>query len=328
MKHDYNKIVYLDKKRKDALWIDWTLGNHCNFSCSYCPDILHDGSEPWPSLQECKKFVHDMILHYKKLNKKYFIFNLLGGEPTVWKNLEKFCILVKEIAAENNVTAIIEILTNGGRTMRWWHDNYHLLDVFKITHHSEFADPHHTKELAEYIYKKNLPVWIQVPMLPNIWDTCVEHLKIISNSDCHYSVFVKTLLIDFDIEPYPYTSDQKDFMSQFVRKKKGSVVRDDISISSQTMLNDIFIEKVKPSQILIDRKHSWSGWKCWAGIDLISINRRGYTKLGGGCLVKYPNFTQKHISDNFEFPTSPVTCTQKWCSCAIDIHIKKEKIND
>ena len=34
------------------------------------------------------------------------------------------------------------------------------------------------------------------------------------------------------------------------------------------------------------------------------------------------------ISENFEFPIEPVTCTQKWCPCAADILIRKEKISD
>ena len=53
MNHDYNKIVYVDEKRNNALWIDWTLGNSCNFSCSYCPDNLHDGTANWVSLEDC-----------------------------------------------------------------------------------------------------------------------------------------------------------------------------------------------------------------------------------------------------------------------------------
>lgn len=334
MNHDYNKIIYVDEKRKDALWIDWTLGNHCNFSCSYCPDILHNGSIQWISLEECEKFVRKIIVHYSQFNKKYFIFNLLGGEPTVWRNLKKFCILVKEIAAENNVTAIIEILTNGGRTMRWWRSNYHLFDTFKITHHSEFADPRHTKELAEFLYETGNRCSIQVPMLPDNWDVCIRHINVLADTDVPYNLLTKTLLIDFGSNPYPYTDEQKNYIEQAWEGSLEKNIKPSIELEPMVktkawqMLNDSIIDGVKPSQILLQRKHSWLGWKCWVGIDMIQIRPDGYMKLGGACEVKYPGFTQKHISDNFEFPTEPVTCTQKWCPCAADILIRKEKIND
>ena len=102
MKHNYSKIIYEDAKRDKALFVDWSLGNHCNFSCSYCPTNLHDGSALWLSLQECEKFIYNMILHYKTLDKKYFIFGkgatdelakqlgipVLGSIPIVEKIVE------------------------------------------------------------------------------------------------------------------------------------------------------------------------------------------------------------------------------------------------
>ncbi|SVC84341.1 uncharacterized protein METZ01_LOCUS337195, partial [marine metagenome] len=27
--------------------VDWSVGSTCNFSCSYCPDELHNGSTLW-----------------------------------------------------------------------------------------------------------------------------------------------------------------------------------------------------------------------------------------------------------------------------------------
>ena len=101
-------------------------------------------------------------------------------------------------------------------------------------------------------------------------------------------------------------------MSQFVREKKGSVVRDDISISSQTMLNDIFIEKVKPSQILIDRKHSWSGWKCWAGIDMVNIDMWG-NMYRADCQYGGPIGNL----ERYKLPTDIITCGKEICACCL-----------
>ncbi len=330
MKHNYSKIIYEDAKRDKALFVDWSLGNHCNFSCSYCPTNLHDGSAPWLSLQECEKFIYNMILHYKTLDKKYFIFNLLGGEPTVWRHIEKFCLLIKKITSDNNVIASIEVLTNGGRTMRWWHNNHQIFDVYKITHHCEFANPNHTKKLAEFLYENKHPVSIQIPFDPNSWDNCMEHLEIISDSDSSYSINLKTLLVDFGATPYSYTDEQRDFIVKYdhLSSPRGQYNLVITNAHTADSWQGPRIDKVIPSRVLINNEHSWLNWKCWAGTDLIQIDHTGQMKLGGACRVKYPNFTQKFITEDFKFPTKPVTCTQKWCPCGVDILVKKEKIND
>ena len=57
MKHSY--ILLAHQKPENAHWfvVNWCLGNICNFSCSYCPDGLHNGSIKWPELETVKKFV-------------------------------------------------------------------------------------------------------------------------------------------------------------------------------------------------------------------------------------------------------------------------------
>ena len=39
-----------------VLQIEWTLGNTCNYNCSYCLPVLHDNSFPWIDLDESIKF--------------------------------------------------------------------------------------------------------------------------------------------------------------------------------------------------------------------------------------------------------------------------------
>ena len=49
MKLNGNKILYIDRGTKIST-IDWTLGNYCNFQCSYCFPGANTGTDRVPSL--------------------------------------------------------------------------------------------------------------------------------------------------------------------------------------------------------------------------------------------------------------------------------------
>ena len=60
------KFAEFDK----VLQIEWTLGNTCNYNCSYCLPVLHDNSFPWIDLD---KSIKDFIQNNPK-----FIFDVLS----------------------------------------------------------------------------------------------------------------------------------------------------------------------------------------------------------------------------------------------------------
>ena len=47
-----------------VLQIEWTLGNTCNYNCSYCLPVLHDNSFPWIDLDESIKFIEAGIVSF------------------------------------------------------------------------------------------------------------------------------------------------------------------------------------------------------------------------------------------------------------------------
>ena len=88
---EFDEIQYKHDWQKQHIYVDIALGNICNFCCSYCDPKLHNGSFPWHSIDDLKRFINKLFLHYTKIhNKKYFTFNFLGGEPSLYKNLTKF----------------------------------------------------------------------------------------------------------------------------------------------------------------------------------------------------------------------------------------------
>ena len=66
--------------------ITWEMTNYCNYSCSYCIPELNGGSVPLPKsfdniIQLVKEFRQDEKL----------IFDIMGGEPTLWPKFKEFC---------------------------------------------------------------------------------------------------------------------------------------------------------------------------------------------------------------------------------------------
>ena len=53
----YDVLDHHHKEAKDWVVVNWNLGNTCNYSCSYCPPVLNNGSYGWNDFEIIKKFI-------------------------------------------------------------------------------------------------------------------------------------------------------------------------------------------------------------------------------------------------------------------------------
>ena len=72
------KFAEFDK----VLQIEWTLGNTCNYNCSYCLPVLHDNSFPWIDLDKSIKFIDRLHEHYDDMGIENYIWKFGGGETS------------------------------------------------------------------------------------------------------------------------------------------------------------------------------------------------------------------------------------------------------
>ena len=126
------------------LVIDWILSNICNYKCSYCGPSSNGGYFKWPSLDECKIAI-DRIK--KQSNHKYRFYTLLGGEPTLWKDFRSICELIKN----DDDNTVINILTNGYRSISWWDKTKLVLDKVSISFHHQYANSNHIIDVVNCI---------------------------------------------------------------------------------------------------------------------------------------------------------------------------------
>ena len=95
------------------MYIDWQLSDVCNFKCTYCNLASMGGVEGWPTLEQAKGLVDNILSHS---DHDYRTYNLLGGEPTLWKHFGELCTYIHN----EDESHVIQVLTNGSRTKRWW----------------------------------------------------------------------------------------------------------------------------------------------------------------------------------------------------------------
>ena len=136
----YNRLDHHHPECKDWVVVNWNLGNMCNFKCSYCPSILHDGSFGWNDFQVVKEFIDSVVEHYAP-RKIYFEFT--GGEVTLWRDFIRGAEYIKEIGHD------IGFISNSSRTIRWWEKNKHIFDHVCLSFHPEEGKADHFVEVVK-----------------------------------------------------------------------------------------------------------------------------------------------------------------------------------
>ena len=105
---------------------------------------------------------------------KKILWNMLGGEPTVWKDFNE----VFRQAKEYDPNCIVRMLTNGSRTLRYWEKNAKIFDEVIISYHPERADYKHCTEVSNILAKAGVEVSIQTCLYPPLWTGVLKHVNI------------------------------------------------------------------------------------------------------------------------------------------------------
>jgi len=299
-----NVLTYHDPAKENWFLVSWTLGNKCNYRCSYCPTFLHDGSAGWPDWTSVK----DFVINFKKPGKE-ICYRISGGEPTYWKHFLAFAQLVKEQGH------IFSYLTNGSQSVEYYQRLSEYTDGMILTYHPEYTKIDHFVDIL-----KNVPglKGVNVMITPENFDSMLAVAEILYNASDSVAIWPKVVLDKTSNPdtltniPTDYTDDQLKIIKEwpYFRKlddhmlHRGNIILDGILVTA----NDLLLEK----------KNRFQGWQCWGGLHMISIDKwgdiyRADCTVGGklGNLSKY------------QLPTASVTCTFEKCSCLSDIYLKK-----
>jgi transcription elongation factor S-II len=88
---EYDEFTHTNR----YVYVDWDMSSRCNYSCYYCTPESHDNKINFPKLSDATALVDKITTEYADV-KDFAIYNLLGGEPTIWTELPEFSKHVKE----------------------------------------------------------------------------------------------------------------------------------------------------------------------------------------------------------------------------------------
>lgn len=313
---EYEELTHFNPDHAEYVMINWCLGNTCNYSCSYCPEWLHSGANSWPSLEDVIRFVDQVFAHYG--NRKKFFFELTGGEISLYKDLPKLLLHLREKGAR------VGLISNGARSLDFWRKIQPNVHQVCLSFHPESAKSDHFLAVVRLL-SETMRTHVNVMMSPDHFETCrslSEEVVKIPN----ISITLQPLIFDLAGDLYPYSEEQKNFMSVQQRALEKSI---QFTKSFEGYRGDMLCKgssgrqfQVASHSFVSSNHHRWKGWTCYAGVEqfVVAMNGeifRGWCKVGGPI---------GHIKDSkLRLPKNPVLCSRSECHCNFDITCTKVK---
>jgi MoaA/NifB/PqqE/SkfB family radical SAM enzyme len=309
----YIRLEHSNLDHKDWFVVNWCLGNTCNFSCSYCPDDLHDHSIPWPEFDVIKQFISNVKETHR--DKKIY-FEFTGGEVTLYKHFIELCQFCTELDIK------VGLISNGSRTLRYWEENKQYFDHVCLSFHPEEAEEDHFINVVK-ILNNDVRTHVNIMMSPERFDFCYVVANKVKNLG-NISMALQPLIHDFGDTLYDYDQNQK----KVFEKQHELIVKDikytktfDYYRGAMAKVNADGHRQVSSAHRFISEKtNDWSGWKCFAGVEQLIVDKdgsihRGWCKEGGAI---------GHITDsNLDLLVDPVICGNNMCHCNFDIMCTK-----
>lgn len=319
--------------------IQWSMGNVCNFSCEYCPSILHDGSKPWMSTEKYLQVVDKISKHYKEKS-RHMHWELLGGEVTTIPGFEQIIERIHSYGSD------ITIYTNGSRTIEWWKEARDYLTGVVITYHPLTMDEQHLFDVVHTL-KDNLVMDIniagiggRVQELSDVADR-LRNIFIDGEMQSIYDVniTIKTMYKKY-LGPdanhnqqetyYEYTPGEINIMQRpgvlpnpnHNRHEEVEEVDHPRFWSTEFMYEDAPPKYVQSHQIINEGLNKFKGMKCELGFDSLNIDMNGEV-VSSWCGAKsFGNITQL---ENWEIPKTETICPYEFCNNLNDISITKSR---
>lgn len=308
--------------------IEYMLGNVCNYRCSYCFPGSNEGTHQWPDIELVKTNLGHLLDHYKANGKNKFQFYMVGGEPTIWKDLPELAAFLK-----SRYNAIINLSTNASRTLHWWQKNTKHYDYVEISVHHEYADVDHIINVADMLYDADTNVVANVLMDPDYFERGEMLIRRLQNSKRQWPVIAKIVKFNGATR---YNEQQTTFFDQqtkraydrewYQRVNKDPVVGRIVWVVDE---NNVKTQLANNSWFTLNDQNHFQGWQCDLGKEFIEISKEGI--ISGNCrqyiygLDYHFNIYDNDFVEKFQPNIVPTTCRKETCDCTSEIVIKKKK---
>lgn len=298
---------------KRLMFVDWNLGNVCQYACSYCPKRLHDGSEPAISLDKAVAFSR-WAANGAASQGCHLHFHFSGGEPTIYREFEPLIRLLHD-----EKIATVSMVSNGARPESWWRRVAPLFESVTLSCHVEYVNIDRFMTIAQALVELTV-VHINIPAPPERFDDCVRLYDAIVTQIDGVTATLKPILKGFGEELADYSENQ------LLRLRSPGTAASRLS-KSAIFKPLVFVDRAgvksngSASSLVAKNRNSFTGWECTAGIESLAV------LLGGDIYRAVCKEGGKLGSLNGElgqFPGVPITCGKSKCKCLTDIPIRKQ----
>jgi hypothetical protein len=311
------------------------MGNQCNFTCEYCPPVLHDGTKPWLPLESYITAVDRICSHYADIGKSVH-FELIGGEVTVMAGFEDIIRKINEYGCSSVA------FTNASRTINWWSKAKHYLNGVVITWHPHSMDKQHLidviNEIKDYV---NIDINIagiggRVDELGNTVEELRELFKDCQRNNynnvsiCVKTMYKKLLGRDSKQETYwPYTDYELEIIKRpGIKPMPMPMPNPDQPVfepdprdwMTEFLYDNGEAKYVQSHQIINEGLNKFKGMSCYLGFESLTIDASGDI-YSSWCGAKH--FGNIAKLESWELPKSLTVCPYDFCNNISDIAISK-----
>jgi organic radical activating enzyme len=279
----------------ETITIDWNFGNSCDLKCNYCHKELHDGANPFPSLDKFSPAFAHLVEQTRAFSQVNLEFS--GGEPSQSEALQT-------ILLDNRDNRIkFKINSNAQAPADWWQSIAHKLYSTTLTYH-QATNFDHFLQVSSAVSKFICPK-IYIPLTPETWDlSCYTQLK-----ELGYEVHLQLIYSNFtrgNNQYLKYTEAQwaEYYKTQGIDIRNVAQVEKTVEFKRANHLNDYY------------------GHMCWAGYNQIIIDNFGYVYRGW---CKSDGHMGNIFDQSFVIDSRPRPCPKTQCKNGFDLQARKSE---
>jgi len=285
----------------------WHITNVCQYACSYCPDIAHNGSYKWPEYENSKRLLTDVYNHYLARD-KHLILIFSGGEPTACPYLKDLIEHGKNLGS--NLT--VGIVSNGVRSIKYWESLMPCVDNVILSCHYEYVDLQHFMAVARLL--KDKLKTINCCIDPKEYDKCMQMYRQLKSMDL--PVLAKPI-----VSPDSFT-ETTNFNNEYSAPQKEMLMKEENkSISIKVIRNGKDHKSEHVHNLITNNENKFFGWKCNTGLESVSVffNQIFKSECRQGGMIGNLQVGYWEL-DRLD---TPQICQKNTCSCISDIAISK-----
>lgn len=307
------KIIKVQQRDDSLMHLTWVINNICTNACSYCPDVLHNGTNHNYDWNNARKFFEVLFQRYPNIH-----CSVSGGEPSVSPFFQE---IVKTFY---NAGHTIGVTSNAAKPVDYWREISPYLNYICFSYHPEFPDKNFIEKVKAAA--PNTFVTARVMMYPKYWDQCVDVFNQISEIDNIF--FEPVRIVDWkgrDSSASEYTEEQLKFFVDNIRVNKNLphlVDKRVANINATFYFND-GTEDDEPNTVDYTNMGmtNFKDYTCEVGLKSLFINYLGEIHLAN-CGIHGP-IGNINDPENVKWPTAPTICNKTLCHCSIDVNINK-----